>query len=372
MSLPGSLRRCRRFACGPLAAVASVVALALVGQAAGLWAALPRQAALPRFAEYAGGDAQSFSPFNAPLVRSIAPHAAAAFLLLILAARLAGAFAESGRWRRGRGAGAPGPESGASVIEFALVLPLLLTILLLVFQIALLVQAKFVVNYAAFCATRSAIVTIPAKIYSTQTRRYEKSNTLQLNSPASPKMNIIRRAAALPVTAISPPFSPELWVHTGAPLPNRAYLAPLLMVAGLFPFSTPEGKYVSGELPLRAGYAYDRDNTSVAVSIAGGGGGGGGEPVVENGQIVQSGQRRDFADHALVTARVTYRYYLTVPVAGRLLGTPYRGGWLGYLTGTGWYYPVTEQYTLPLEGEPEFPPDQEPHDRSLIETEIYD
>ena len=354
-------RRGWKFRCGPVLAVSSVIALALVGQGAGVWPslaqavwpALARGPALPQFAEYAGGGAQAFSPFNATLARSVAPQVACALALLVLAARLAAALTRGGAWRRARADEGTQAESGASVVEFALVLPLLLTILLLVFQIALLVQAKFVVNYAAFCAARSAVVTIPAKIYSTHTGRYEKSNTLQLNSPVSPKMNIIRRAAALPVTAISPALAPRVWLTTGASPIDSSFLVPLGQVMLLFPFYA-DGKYVSGELLTRASYAYDRQNTSVEVIREG------------------SQQRRGFGDHELVTVRVTYRYYLTVPIASRLLGTPYRGGILGFITGTGWYYPLTEQYTLPVEGEPLFPPDQEPRDRREVEQEIYE
>src|SRR5687768_5085176 len=52
----------------------------------------------------------------------------------------------------------PQRQSGTVVIQFVLLLPLLLSVLLLTFQTALIVHAKFVVNYAAFVAARSAIV----------------------------------------------------------------------------------------------------------------------------------------------------------------------------------------------------------------------
>jgi hypothetical protein len=354
-----------------LAAVISLLVLAFVSQGAGLWSSLPHAPAfaVPPAAEYTVSATYAFTPFGASLAWSVAPHIALMMLLTMLAARLAGILARAGlKLRAGVSATADaeavnvdGAEAGASVIEFALVMPLLLTILLLVFQIALLVQAKFIVNYAAFCAARSAVVTIPAKIFSQHTRRYEKSNQLDLNSPLSPKMSIIRRAAALPCVAISPPLSPRIWLTTGTEPADAAYLAPLLRVSLLFPFSA-EGKPVSDQLITRASYAYDRNNTSVEVIRVGAGGGGNG----------QGGQQRGFSDHDLVTVRVTYRYYLTVPIVNRLLGTPYRGGLTGFVTGTGWYYSITEQYTLPIEGEPLFPPDQEPSGRSEIEQEIYE
>ena len=73
-----------------------------------------------------------------------------------------------------------------------------------------------------------------------------------------------------------------------------------------------------------------------------------------------------------MTVRVTYRYYLTVPAANRMLGRPYRGGFFSLIAGTGWYYTITEQYTLPIEGEPIFPPDGQGNDPLEVETEIYE
>lgn len=359
-----------KFTCGALLALASVPALALLIQGEHMWAALARPptaaTGFAGFAEYAGA-AQAFDPFNGPLLRSVAPQVAAILLLLLLAARLAAILARAGGAARGaeeqRGA-----ESGASVIEFALVLPLLLIILLLVLQIALLVQAKFMVNYAAFCAARSAVVTIPAKIYSQRTGRYEKPNTLQLNSPLSPKMNIIRRAAALPCVAISPVLNPTVWSRTGTSIADTAYAGTFARMGLLFPFEA-EGRLVPLELFKRASYAYDDENTTVEVIREGGQAGQGGTVIV-NGQIVT--QSRDLGDHELITVRVTFRYYLTAPGVNRMLGEPYRPGLLGFFLGTGFYYPISEQYTLPLEGERLFPPDQEPRDQREVETEFYD
>jgi len=291
-------------------------------------------------------------PISEAFLASLIPYAGALLASSLLAARLLWSLRSGMRQARG-GATLSGAEGGASVVEFALALPLLLTLLLLTLQIALLVQAKFVVNYAAFAAARSAIVTIPARIYSTRTGRYERANKLHLNNRDSPKMGIIRRAAALPCAAISPVISPSVLLATGLPSSggalNAGALETLVSVAALFP-ATADGRLVGAELLKRAPYSYDERNTSVEVLRAAAAG-------------------RDFSDHEPITVRVRYRYYLTVPAANWMLGKPYYGG--GFISRSGYYYEVVEQYTLPLEGEPLFPPGQEPSDKREVETEIY-
>ena len=52
-------------------------------------------------------------------------------------------------------------ESGAILTEFVLVLPILLLLLFGIFQLTLIMTAKQLVDYAAYCACRSALVYIP-------------------------------------------------------------------------------------------------------------------------------------------------------------------------------------------------------------------
>ncbi|GEM_PF-2264941 len=52
-------------------------------------------------------------------------------------------------------------ESGAAMVEFALVFPVQLLVFLLGLQLCLIVMAKQLVNYAAFCAARAYIVREP-------------------------------------------------------------------------------------------------------------------------------------------------------------------------------------------------------------------
>jgi Flp pilus assembly protein TadG len=235
-------------------------------------------------------------------------------------------------------------EAGVSALEFTLLLPLFLTLVLTILQIALIVQAKFVVNKAAYCAVRSAIVTIPGNIVSSKTRKQDAHNQVAISDENSPKMRIIHRAAAFPLISISPLLSGA--AATGTAI-NPALLGPLARVAAVF---SAGAKSAPGELVQRAHYAYDNANTKVEI-------------IPQN-----EGQRRGrFGDHDPVTVRVTYRYFLTVPIASLILGKAYPTS----IGGSGRYIEITEQYTLLNEGEPAFPRDQMPRGGD-VQTEIHE
>lgn len=285
--------------------------------------ALSQQAHLTALAQALGARAPAASlsyRIAGPFLLSLLPYAAATFVLFYLYLRVVFAL------RRASGAAAGDSQSGASVAEFIIAFPILLALLLVILQLALLVQAKFVVNYAAFCAVRSAIVTIPARVRAG--RGTEERNVINTRDPDSPKMKIIRRAAALPCTAISPVWRLGLVTSTGTSY-NPSAVAPLSRLTAFAPSLGYERQVLS-----RALYAYDSRNTTVEVTFGRG-------------------------DRGPVTVSVTHRYYLTVPFANRVFGRSYLGGWLGFLRlGGAWHYPVTEQYTLLNEGEPLYPESQ--------------
>jgi hypothetical protein len=241
---------------------------------------------------------------------------------------------------------AAGGQSGASAVEMTMLLPLLLALLLTILQVALIVQAKFVVNYAAFCAARSAVVAIPSKVQGSG--GVEDRNRLS-RSGDSPKMTMIRRAAALPCVSISPAWSTGILIATLAPLKREVEL-PMKELTFMFP-ANREGSSISGQLAPRAHYAFNNDNTRVEIFGEGG------------------DQSESFGEQSLVRARVTFRYYLTVPFASWLFGTPYYGTkflrGFGMLNKSGMYAPITEEYTLVNEGERPFPPNQDPGEVDL-------
>jgi hypothetical protein len=275
------------------------------------------------FPELGGARLPVYSAFTPSFLKSIWPLILVAITLSGLAIRLAMTIASA---RRRSTAESFGDESGSSAVEFVLVLPPLVALLLMILQISLVVQAKFVVNYAAFCAARSAIVIIPDDISS------EPRNQLA-NPNASEKVVIIHHAAALPLTAVSP--WPGWNVPTGSlsfsDFNDAAHLGLLL------PFTVGSPPMLERVI-VRAPYAYDQENTNVKVLTA------------------QGAESGSFKDHDFVTVKVTYRYYLAVPFAKQLFGTAYSGHpFLGFLFGTAYYYPIVEQYTLPMDGEPSGP-----------------
>jgi TadE-like protein len=280
-----------------------------------------------------------FWSINQSLLRSVAPYLITILALTLYMWRLMSVMARARTEQaRRRPESAANDQSGASAVEMTMLLPLLLALLLTILQVALLVQAKFVVNYAAFCAARSAIVAIPSKAQG------EDRNRINLQSGNSPKMAMIHRAAALPCVAISPAWSSGILLATLAPQKFEV-MAPMEELASVFRASRA-GSDVSRQLADRAHYAFNTANTRVEIFGEGGD---------------QSGS---FGEQALVRTRVTFRYYLTVPFANRLFGTPYYGtkflGGFGLLSQSGFYAPITEEYTLVNEGERPFPPDQDP------------
>lgn len=277
----------------------------------------------------AGHRLPRYSMFTTSLVWSILPLLLFALVLGFLTLRVAGALARS---KRISAVGNDDRQSGSSAVEFVLVLPALAVLLLMILQIALIVQAKFVVNYAAFCAVRSAIVVIPDEVETGG--RAEPRNQIG-NPESSEKTEIIQRSAALPLTAISP--LPGFSIARGIPiLTNPQVIADLIKLA---PFDVGPRSMV-GQMMLRAPYSYHTENTAVKIVT----------PQGEEGG--------SFLEHDWVTVKVQYRYYLAVPFAKKLFGTSYSGNpFWNIIFGTDYYYPMVEQYTLPLDGEPLLPPD---------------
>jgi hypothetical protein len=78
-------------------------------------------------------------------------------LLLLLTAR---ALWISARARRRRA----NPQGGSAMLEFVLALPFMLFLTLLMVQSSLLLGGNICVHYSAFCAARSAVVSIPRQI----------------------------------------------------------------------------------------------------------------------------------------------------------------------------------------------------------------
>lgn len=138
-------------------------------------------------------------------------------------------------------------EGGAAIVEFALVLPIVLMLVLIMVQSTLLMAGNLCISYAAFCAARSAIVTVPLNLQG------EPSNYVL---DQSVKLNRIKAAAVWAVMPIS--------------CGNKAYPTGDfgVMGQGLSGFFGGYGKatptWALGSLPQRLQYALD--NTVVTLS----------------------------------------------------------------------------------------------------------
>ena len=284
--------------------------------------------AYPQFLELSGRRLPQYSAITPAFISSIWPLVVLGLVLALVTLRFVSVITRS---QKSRLVVPVDHEGGASSVEFVLVLPALAVLLLMILQIALLVQAKFVVNYAAFCAARSAIVVIPDEV--AISRPPESRNHLG-NPETSEKIEITRRSAALPLIAISP--LPGFNGATGLPVvtDDLESLKGLAKLAA-FEVGPPSMMY---QVLRRAPYAYHPDNTMVKIVDA------------------EGSEAHDFRDHDWVTVKVSYRYYLAVPFAKRLFGTAYSSNRIwNMLFGTDYYYPIVEQYTLPLDGEPMLP-----------------
>ncbi len=98
-----------------------------------------------------------------------------------------------------RPAGVVSNESGTASIEFVLVTPLLMFMVLALLQTMLVMTGQVYVHHAAFAATRSAIVQIP--IDDSQAG-VEAANEIVMH-PSSVKYDAIRRAAVFALVAVS-------------------------------------------------------------------------------------------------------------------------------------------------------------------------
>jgi hypothetical protein len=92
-------------------------------------------------------------------------------------------------------------EEGTAILEFAMVLPIMLYIVLVMAQASLLLAGNLCVHYSAYCAARSAIVQVPLNI-----DMFEGPNVLR-DQTYSTKMFRIRQAALwalMPVSSAHP------------------------------------------------------------------------------------------------------------------------------------------------------------------------
>ncbi len=100
-------------------------------------------------------------------------------------------------WMAGRRRRRPSPQSGVAILEFALVLPFALMLVMIMTQCMFLMTGNMSVHYAAYCGARSAVVAVPMNIFP-----QEPPNEVYPGD-ASPKMRMIEDAAVWAVLPVS-------------------------------------------------------------------------------------------------------------------------------------------------------------------------
>jgi len=92
-------------------------------------------------------------------------------------------------------------EEGTAIIEFALVLPIALMLVLIMTQSSLLMGGNLCVNYAAFCAARSAVVSVPLDFGEDEPRNVVSD---MVSSAKLRRMDLAAAWALLPVGCSNP------------------------------------------------------------------------------------------------------------------------------------------------------------------------
>lgn len=264
--------------------------------------------------------------------------AVASIVVICLAFRAVLVFGRASRRRHGLAS----DNEGTATIEFTLVMPFLLFASLLLAQTTLLMVGNVFVHYAAFAATRAAIVLIPTNVDN------EPAHTL-VNTSGESKYNRIRRAACFALVPVSG------YMAQGSA--NADDLATALGAHYTSMGATPPA-WIDNRLADQCRYADRATDISVLRTVF---------SLQQPGEVafedLPAGASYVFGPKEPITVRVTHRLYLAIPYIGSLFadgrvdGAESSTGTLGNPGSSARYTLVSAQYTLVNEGvSPELPP----------------
>lgn len=169
------------------AAVVGLGAIALVG-------AISLVGVVSRPAGDAGSGAWMLSAVTSPLFVACGAICVACAAGLAVAGAI---FWQAGAQERLRRRSARRRQEGGMIIEFALVIPIATMLVLIMIQSSLLMAGNLCVHYAAYCAARSAIVTVPLNL-----GEFEPRNVVD-HPDISEKLLRIKEAAVWAVLPVS-------------------------------------------------------------------------------------------------------------------------------------------------------------------------
>ncbi len=230
-------------------------------------------------------------------------------------------------------------EQGTATVEFVLVFPIVLSLVLILLQTTLVMAGNLFVHYAAFAATRSAITYIPAD----KPNGLGEPRNVIVPSPGTPKYEAIRRAAVFAVLPVCGELTQEQFNNAEPDVVDTAGF-----VAGLNDFYEANGqappKWIQTKAAGRLRYAYAHLHTTVTLLQA-----------EVNGddvtfQPLSENQTHVFGPRDPITVEVHHRLNLSIPYARAIFADAhhkYRSGAMMM---------VTAHYTLTNEGvDPAFP-----------------
>lgn len=217
-------------------------------------------------------------------------------------------LARAGRARRTASDG----EDGAVIVEFALALPFAMMLALLMIQSALLMAGNVCVHYAAFCAARTAAVTVPMNIQPS-----EPPNVVGWSDSA--KNYRIRSAAIWAVMPVSSGHPDQPGADVGA------LTAGVDRFFGVYGEPTPQ--WADDKFSRMMWYAREYTDVELAPPYDG----------------------DAYAPHEDLTVTVRHTLYLAVPFAGRILAAMDDPVELGFAPGA-LGLEIEAQSTMPNEG----------------------
>jgi len=210
---------------------------------------------------------------------------------------------------------------GTATIEFALVFPILLFMMLVLSQTTFLMAGNIFVHYSAFAATRSAIVQIPTDYADDEPNIYTASF-------GSTKHDLIWRSAVFAVAPVS-----------GEQTSSASSVQADQFVQGLRDFYQAYNRDAPAWVDNLAGdrLRYAADNTLITVMV----------PEVTGQTVsyseISEGSTHEFQPRDPITVRVTHRYALDVPYVGAVYTD-------GRTAGGQRYHLMGARYTLTNEG----------------------
>ncbi len=215
-------------------------------------------------------------------------------------------------------------DDGTAAIEFVLVLPFMLFLILLMVQTMLVMSGNVFVQRAAFAATRSAVIQVPA----------DHSDNGGLgpnefaNTPGLPKYDAVERAAVFAVLPVCGPR--ESGGREGADLVDA-----LKSYYDAYGRSHPN--WLDRRVAPQLRYALANTRVQLQQTVVD-------DPLNVTFRDIEG--THHFTAKDPITVRVAHDLALTVPLAGYVFADGRHDG----RSGRGFYTTISAQYTLTNEG----------------------